>query len=267
MDLPVATPAPRVEPAIADSIPSSERVVATMAPQSEPPNPTPAMRVDPDSTSYPSNNNSINDDKGNLPTPVRGSQPSDYGWSVPMLSSLSPTQVRGQNGADLECYAAVLRGAPERNFLQILLPCIYDERDFVAYGEVKKYILIKAGTCFVYGEHTDPSPIYAIPLNEMTCLLENPNRLDKFSVTISPLPDSNRSPPWMVTVLLKYRNSGKQAYQFTFDTQRCHEETPRRFMDLVDQQTRGQSVAPPLTQSVMVAQKIAKEAIRNQPVI
>lgn len=52
--------------------------------------------------------------------------------------------------------AAVLRGAPAKNILQKCLPCIFDERDFVAMGEVSRYVFIKGNVIFVYGQETDP---------------------------------------------------------------------------------------------------------------
>lgn len=49
---------------------------------------------------------------------------------------MSVKALRGGAGADFEGDAAVLRGAPKKNILKKALPLFFDERDFVAYGEV-----------------------------------------------------------------------------------------------------------------------------------
>lgn len=50
---------------------------------------------------------------------------------------MSVAALRG-NGSDFEANAAVLRGAPKKNMLKKFLPLFFDERDFIAYGEVSK---------------------------------------------------------------------------------------------------------------------------------
>ena len=49
---------------------------------------------------------------------------------------MSVAALRGDSGADFEGNAAVLRGAPKKDILKRFLPLFFDERDFVAYGEV-----------------------------------------------------------------------------------------------------------------------------------
>jgi hypothetical protein len=90
-------------------------------------------------------------------------------------------------------------------------------------------VLIKSGCCFVFTEKTDLSPLYAIPLEDVTAVVEDPRHPDSESVAISPLYPSNKPKDSMVTVLMKYHD-GQQAYQFTFDTTKDR-SIVKRFMD------------------------------------
>ena len=111
---------------------------------------------------------------------------------------------------------SVLRGVREKNLLAKLLPCVFGERDFVSYGEVLRYVVVKGDSCFIFTEESDPSPLYAIPLHDKMAILEDPNQPEGTSLTISPT-FKNISKEDLDTVLLKYRGSGKIAYQFTFN--------------------------------------------------
>jgi len=227
----LAEPAPWVEPAIASSAAFVDPAQTDCAPPCEPATADPAPEVEPATassihSSQHYNNNNKSTTEAVVVTPME----------QPRASAVTVSVLRGNQGAELECYAAILRGAPQKNILQRFLPCLFDERDFVSYGEVKKYMVIKANTCFVFGEETNPSPMYAIPLHEVFAILENYyDKPGRASITISPLPDTNKPPKCLVTVLLKYRKDGKHAYQFTFDTDRYDKSFPKRFMDLVNQ--------------------------------
>merc|ERR1711933_586497 len=131
--------------------------------------------------------------------------------------------------------AAVLHGASPKNCLQILLPCIYDERDFVSFGEVKKYIIIVDGTCMVYNESTDQQPLYAIDLSTVYPMIEDRLNPDPESATISPIPDGGKNlpPEGYVTVNLKYKTTQKQAYQITLDTTEDR-SLEKRFVDAIE---------------------------------
>ena len=242
-------PAPRVEPAKADSARSEDAATADMAQPVRAPQTTAAPRVEPATMLDPKQQQS---------------------QQQPQTSNVSVSVLRGQGGADLECHAAVLRGASKKNFMQRWLPCIYDERDFIAFGEVKKYCLIKAGTCFVFGQISDPKPLYAIPLDDGTFVAfqEDPHKPDAGSMTINPLPNTNKQPEHLVTISLKYRKNNKQAYQFTFDTQDVDKSVPQQFLDLVvgkkkaDAATKGTAA---VTASVAVAGHVAASRIQHQP--
>jgi hypothetical protein len=243
----LAEPAPRVDPAVADRAERAEPAVADRVQQSEPIRASAAARVEPAAA--------VDDPMQHAPSNVSN--------NVTKPSALSVQTLRGEHGADFESYAAVLRGAPEKNFLKRCLPCIYDERDFVTYGEVKKYALIKGESCFIYGEETDPSPLYAIPLSDLKAVLEDRDHPDPGSITISPMPDTNKSRPEMVTVLLKSKLDGSQQYQFTFDTSKDRSR-PKRFMEAVER-AGGKSRTGPVTASVVHAKQISKEAKKAQP--
>ena len=104
----------------------------------------------------------------------------------------------------------------EKNLLAKLLPCVFGERDFVSYGEVLRYVVVKGDNCFIFTEENDPSPLYAIALHDKTAKREDPNNPEGTSLTISPT-FKNIAKDDLETVLLKYRGSGKVAYQFTFN--------------------------------------------------
>ena len=186
-------------------------------------------------------------------------------------SLLGAAALRGNTGSDFESKAAVLRGAPKKDLLKRFLPIIFDERDFVAYGEVERFILVKGSCCFVFTEETDPSPLYSIPLEDIVPKLEDPKKPDKKSVTISPKTFSsnaamreNVSKEEMKTVLLKYRN-GKHAYQFTFDASK-DESIAKRFIDALE---RGQKVpeGKVISESVANAKAVGKKGAKAQPSI
>jgi len=194
---------------------------------------------------------------------------------------LSPATIRGEAGSDFEGYAAVLRGAPKRNFLQKLLPCIYDERDYITYGEAKKFVLVKGLSCFVYLDERDPAPIYAIPLQDVYAVQEDPRNLDPASVTVNPRANDSRPSEGYVTILLKYRRDGSQAYQLTFDTKAAagaDRSSPKRFVDAVEFQQHkykqqqkefggGEVGGDVVTASLLHAKQVGKVAQQYQPEI
>lgn len=155
---------------------------------------------------------------------------------------MSVVGLRGTSGANFESQAAVLRGAPEKTFLKVWLPFIFDERDFVAFGEVLRYVLVKGNCCFVFADDKSHAPIYAISLDEVRAVMEDPKNPDPTSVTISPAPGKvyvNYSKENLITVLLKSRKDGSQAYQFTFDTSNDR-SLAKRFHDLIENSSTKQ---------------------------
>lgn len=246
----LAAAAPEVEAAVADKAEYTDPAVADMVQQSAEVRVSPARVVDA-AVSY--------DD------PMRYAPDIVANPKELKPNALSVQVLRGQSGSDFESYAAVLRGAPDKNFLKRFLPFIFDERDFVAYGEVKKYALVKGDCCFIYGEETDPSPIYAIPLFDLYPIQEDPNKPDKGSITVSPL-HTNKPRKEMVTILLKYKSNNNQAYQFTFDTKK-DPSLAKRFLDVVQNCGVAAAKRGPVTASVVHAKDVSKEAMKTQPAI
>ena len=160
--------------------------------------------------------------------------------------------------------AAVLRGAPSKNALQKWLPFCFDERDFVAMGEVTRYVFVKGNCIFVYGQETDPSPLYAIPLETVQAVKEDPKKLDKHSVTISPRVNTNDARENLVTILLHDRATQKHAYQFTFDVS-PDKGVAKRFLDLINFVGKTAGGTQVVTASVMKAQHVGEKAEKQQP--
>lgn len=247
----LAAPAPKVEAAVADKAENVEPATADTATQSEAVNVGAPAAVDP-ALPY--------DD------PMRYAPACVSNPKLIKPDALSVQLLRGEHGADFESYAAVLRGAPAKNFLKQCLPCIFDERDFATYGEVKKYCLVKGGSCFIYGYETDNKPLYAIPLEDLYAIIEDPEKPDKGSITISPMPNTNKPRKEMVTILLKYKSNSEQAFQFTFNTE-TDPTLSKRFFDVVQSSGATEMKRGPVTESVARAKDLSKEAMKAQPAI
>ena len=244
----LASPAPEVEAAVAERAPHEN----SSSYRCEPAKPTENTVVEPARPVEPA---------------VPYDNPSRFApqFTKEQMNHLSVAALRGGAGSDFESKAAVLQGAPSKTILKIILPCIYDERDFVAMGEVTRYVFIKGNCVFVYGQETDPSPLYAIPLETVRAIQEDPKKPDKSSVTISPRVNSNEARASLVTILLKYRNTGKQAYQFTFDTS-SDKSVPKRFLDHVNfvAKTSGGS-GEVVSASVLKVKHVGDAAAKRQP--
>ena len=151
---------------------------------------------------------------------------------------ISVQSLRGKTGADFEGVAAVVKGAnTKKSCLAALLTPCFKERDFIAFGEVKRFAVIKNDCCFIFIDENELQPLYAIPLNKMTTLLEDPKNPDKCSVTISPTSVKTSNSDF-VTVLLK-DDSGSLAYQFTFDKSKDR-TIAKRFCDVVSAASKQQ---------------------------
>ncbi len=99
-------------------------------------------------------------------------------------------------------------------------------------NKISRYIVVKDTFCFVYGESTDPNPLYNIPIDSLRAVVEDPNKPHKRSITISPMPNTNLQGTSLETVLL-LDVRGALAYQFTFDVS-TDEEVTKRFVEAVD---------------------------------
>uniref|UniRef100_A0A7S1ZAD5 PH domain-containing protein n=1 Tax=Ditylum brightwellii TaxID=49249 RepID=A0A7S1ZAD5_9STRA len=234
MDL--ATAAPTVSQASAIPAPAVEDATAEPAIPSNDLNVQPAPTVESAET--------VDDPKKHAPLPNK----------MKKVGETSVQALRETPGIYFESQAAVLRGT-KKNFFRKYLPLIFDERDFVAFGEVLRFVLVKGDNCFVFTDETDASPIYAFPLQGLKAIIENPKNPDKNSVTISPSTNNDVSKSDLVTVLLKNPRD-KIEYQFSFDKS-GDEEIAERFVDAI---RRSESTTDEKLASVVYAEAVAKNA-------
>ena len=98
----------------------------------------------------------------------------------------------GSTGIGFEGTAGVCKGMTVTGarkctlFLSRFLPSIYDQRDFVSFGEITRYVAVKDDVLFVYGEKNDPTYIYSVPLGTLRAVKEDPSNPHKRSVSVSP---------------------------------------------------------------------------------
>jgi hypothetical protein len=83
--------------------------------------------------------------------------------------------------------------------------------------QIARYVVVQGGCCFIFLESTDPSPLYAFSLHELTVEMEDPNNPDKYSVTVNPVINDNTTSADLETILFRNADTGKIAFQFTFD--------------------------------------------------
>mmetsp|Transcript_16040 Transcript_16040/g.32288 ORF Transcript_16040/g.32288 Transcript_16040/m.32288 type:complete len:239 (-) Transcript_16040:182-898(-) len=133
--------------------------------------------------------------------------------------------LRSAHGGKLpfEAPAGIIVGPADKNSFQKLVKPfrIFNERAFVSYGEIRRYIAMVDTNLFVYAEKSDPTPLYTIPFSDLIASKEDPNRPDFYSHTVSPeanvgLPFSNKTKGCLDTVLLR-DSSMKIVYQIVFD--------------------------------------------------
>jgi len=224
-----AAPAPVVGAATAEDAIKVEPALAAGARPEAPPRPEPAKVVGP---AIPFDN-----PIQFAPDGTGAASPTRVEPSKITLASLR----QKEGGTDFEGYAAVLERAPEKNFVQKILPCIFDERNFVTYGEAVKYVAIKGSTCFVFLGESGIQIIYTFSLDDVYVVQEDQSKPHKYSYTVSPVPGTNKPKETMITVVFKSKIKKsfqknidhKQAHQFTFDTSK-DPSIFKRFMDAVE---------------------------------
>jgi hypothetical protein len=253
-----AAPAPIVDPAVADKAPVEDAAVADGAV------PTDAAIAD---------RPSIVEPAVPFDNPMKYAPDCVRNPKISKSSVLSVNALRKQCKEDakngtvekttttyFESYAAVIQGTPSKNIFRRCLPCMLDERDFVSYGEVRKYIFVTSpkGSCFIYGDIIDPTPLYGINLVDYIAVREDPNQPDSNSFTISPVPNTNKPRDELVTILLKTKSDLKQAYQFTFDTTN-DTSLPDRFLSLFDNDTTNTNIQLPGSHAVISSNEQVKK--------
>lgn len=245
----LAAPAPRVSAASATTVADAEDAAAEPA--------RPRLSPDASAPAVVEAAETVDDVMKYAPDTVKNK-------STTKAAATSVEAIRGTSGSDFEGYVAVLRGAKDKNFLQLILPCFFDERDFVSYGEAVRYVLVKSDNCFVYTDQDSTSPLYAIPLHDLQAITEDPSNPELTSITISP-GDQNISKADLETVLLKYSKSGKIAYQFTFNTA-GDKTVSQRFMSAISPSGKGANErSDDKTASIIYAEKVAVAKAKGQP--
>lgn len=133
--------------------------------------------------------------------------------------------------------AAVIQGGVNKDIFRKCLPAIFDERDFVSYGEVLRYVFIKNNCILVYTDDAAPFPLYAIQIPDVTAEQEDPKKPDRYSFTVSPHANTHESRANMLTFLLRDKVKRKIAYQVTFDT--THDKSLGKvFMDVFQRNSK-----------------------------
>lgn len=153
-----------------------------------------------------------------------------------------PTMVeslRDSNKIRFESIAAVISGQAEKNVFQKIFPRLLDERSYVSFGEVKRYIVVVDEEIFIFADATDPSPLYTIPLMNLYPMREDSLRPHFRSHTVSPeantgLPRANQSRETLDTVLLTNTKGKNIAFQITFDSLISGEDVVEKFIKSVE---------------------------------
>jgi len=174
----------------------------------------------------------------------------------PQKASLLSVAELKKEGTEFESEAGVIKGGVKKDILKKVLPFFFDERDFVSYGEVRRYIFVRGPYIFVYCEKSDPKPLYVIEIQKLRAMIEDPANPDKYSFTISPQAGTNTSDSSFVTVLLKDKHSKKQLFQITFDT-RTNKSLIKRFMDVLS--TNAKQYGGQVITATVVDEKMEKK--------
>merc|ERR1711862_47638 len=163
-NLELATPAPQVEQARAFAAPKVEEVNNVL-----PAIPVKAPRVEP---SPPISNIHDNDDE-------------DYDVRLEKNdikhtrnnnnnSSLSASEIIKHSS--FNAYAAIYAPTKKKKrypwFIRQVLLQINDDRNFISYGEIKRFLIIHEKICYVYLEKISQKPLYIIPLEKYKYVLE-----------------------------------------------------------------------------------------------
>lgn len=225
----LATPAGRVSPATADTAEAVKRIENDDEYQVEP-----APRND--------------DDKLGLVVPAEKVEPAivinDPRQFAPMEKLQQkyrsetydvPVAKLRETGITFEGLVGISKGLVmtlTRLTLGKVLPALYNDRDFVSYGEIERYIAVKNFTIFVYAEETSPTPLYTIPLGTLKAIIEDPHNPHERSLTVSPLPNTNKPGEGLVTVIL-LDDMDALAFQFTFDIYKGYRAMAEDFVSAV----------------------------------
>ena len=230
----VPTPAPKVEAATAEAVkpkaaPLAEQPVASSVTNAEAVSASFVCAEPPPNASLTTDADKSNDD-----TDIKKYDDE----TKPTVEAL-----RATGKIVFEGYAGVIIGAVHKSLCEKSFRCFYDERCFLSYGEVKRYIVIMkdSNVIFVYGDADMSSPMYTIPITEFDCLHEDPNNPSFYSHTISPEanpgllgePFSNNKTKGSLDTILLLDGKGKIAFQLAFDRSEEGESVLDTFMKAV----------------------------------
>ena len=123
---------------------------------------------------------------------------------------------------------------------------------YLSHHQISRFAVIKGGCCFIFLESTDLAPLYAFALNDLKAEIENRDNPDKYSYTVNPSTNTNKTSDNLTTVLLRDKNTNQLAYQFTFDTDK-DKGVVKRFFDAV------QRASPPIEAHVVDAKECNKK--------
>jgi hypothetical protein len=147
--------------------------------------------------------------------------------------------LRASNKIIFDSVVGIIPGEAEKNMFQKMFPRLLDERSCVSFGEVKRYIVVVDGSCYIFADETDPSPLYSIELTNLHAVKEDANKPHFRSHTVSPeantgLPKANQSRETLETVLL-FDKKGKIVFQLTFDSHLSGKDVVVRFLNSIAQ--------------------------------
>jgi hypothetical protein len=142
--------------------------------------------------------------------------------------------LRSSNKILFESVVALIPGEADKNIFQRMLPRLIDERSCVSFGEVKRHVVVVEGSCYIFADETDTSPLYSIDVTNLRAVKEDVRRPHFRSHTVSPgartgLPKANQSRETLGTVLL-LDTKGKIAFQLTFDSLLSGDDVVLRFL-------------------------------------
>lgn len=149
----------------------------------------------------------------------------------------SVESLRLNSYSHFEGYAAVLP-AVKKQLYQKILPFLY-ERNFIPYGEARRFLVIKHDICFVFLDDVSTSPLFTFSVDNLVPKIEDVKNPDPNSTTISPIASSkyNASGDTYTTILLRVREENKRhtklAYQVSFEKRNdSSEDTVQNFLQM-----------------------------------
>lgn len=170
----LASPAPKVEAATASAAPKEEsvRYAAEIPPEVEPATANPAIPVKAPKAEPATN---VDDEEENNALDVDNDDNQTH--SSTSLHSLHASKLIKTSAYSgyVGVYAMSTKKKKYPWILRQALLLVNDDRIFLSYGEVKRFLIVHGNTCYVYLEETSQKPLYIINLRNYKSMLENDN--------------------------------------------------------------------------------------------